>query len=213
MSEEIMSRLFEPFFTTKPAGSGYGLGLATTHNAVSRYGGSIEVSSTLGRGTTLRVLLPAVENPTPDRVSPAGGFRREDCSSAAQAMILVCEPDAAVSATIESSLREFGREVRLVRTGRDALDEAQRHRGLIHLLITELSLPDMGGRQLAELVRRLSPDAQALFLAGGGAGDVTDSGYIEISSNIVSKPFLPAELAQRVRAALENRIVSNSMHK
>lgn len=211
ISDEAMAHLFEPFYTTKPAGKGLGLGLATVHNSLSRHGGSIEVSSTFGRGTTFRVMLPAVDDPQGERSLREVVLRQEGNPGAARGHFLICESDAALAATIESALEVFGVPVKSVRRGREALDAAQKNRTDIHLLITEMSLPDMGGRQLAELIRRLSPNSQVLFLAGTNEIDVTDSGYIEISDNIVCKPFQPAELVQKIRGLLGNRIVLGSI--
>ncbi len=207
MSEGAMSHLFEPFYSTKPAGKGLGLGLATVHNSLSRHGGSIEVSSTLGRGTTIRVWLPAMDD-SPSERSVRGEISRQQANiAAAGGIFLICESDAALALTVETALQMFGVRVKSVRRGREALDEVQQKRTDIHFLVTDMSLPDMSGRQLAELVRRLSPNVQVLFLAGNNEIDVTDSGYIEISDNVVIKPFQPAELVEKVRGLLANRIV------
>jgi CheY-like chemotaxis protein len=210
MSEEVMRHLFEPFFTTKPTGRGMGLGLATVQNTVTRYGGSIEVSSTLGRGTEIRILLPLIENPAPDREIRAeqGGDPRRANSN--EGVILICERDAAVAGGAEVVLRDAGFVVKITASGKDALALARQLRSRVHLLLTELNLTDMGGHQLAELVRRLCPDVQVVYLSNPNDGSVTDSGYIELSPRIVAKPFSPAALLESVRAALANRLVSGS---
>ena len=212
MTDEVMRRLFEPFFTTKPAGRGLGLGLATIQNAVTRFGGSIEISSTLGRGTEVRVQLPLV-NPSSDlqsrqvdtgRQSPRGETRN--------ATILICETDPSIAESAHRTLAELGYSVRITNTGREALAEARQTSNRIDLLITETALPDMGGRQLADLARRLRPDLQVLFLSSSGDGPLTDSGYIEIGVNTLVKPFPPRELIDNVRAALGNHIVNGPIN-
>lgn len=198
MSAEVMRHLFEPFFTTKPLGLGAGLGLATVQAIVSQSGGSVEVSSEPGRGAAFRVRFPAH---TGEAAPPASevGLPRADVSNAT---ILVCEDDANVRDVTCRMLEDAGYYVLAAADGREALRVAQTCGRRPHLLVTDMMLPDVNGRQLAGLLRELFPLIEVLFVSGFSALGLTDSGAIDPNMSLLEKPFDRATLLDRVQTRL-----------
>jgi PAS domain S-box-containing protein len=201
MTDEVKARLFEPFFTTKPQGQGTGLGLATCYGVVKQSGGHINVYSELGRGTTFKVYLPrilehaSVTPTTPNATTAAGGSET----------ILLVEDDHAVRGLNARLLRAKGYTVIEATNGRDALRQADQRRDKgIKLLLTDVIMPEMGGKELAEQFRATYPDAKVLFCSGYTQEAIDRGGELESGTAFLQKPFTPVLLASKIREVLDN---------
>ena len=199
MSEDIKQHIFEPFFTTKEVGRGTGLGLATAYGIVKQSGGSIEVSSEEGTGTTFRVFLLRVtaaidvSNKKQVPLAMSGGTET----------ILLVEDEDLVRNLSRHILEECGYKVIEAINGIEALQICARQ-GPIDLLLTDVVMPQMGGRELSEKLRETIPDVRILFTSGYTDDEVVKHGVIEIDTNFIQKPFTPESLAQKVRKVLDN---------
>ncbi|WP_437760492.1 ATP-binding protein [Sorangium sp. So ce1389] len=200
MDQDTLSHLFEPFFTTKARGKGTGLGLATVYGIVSQSGGLIEVESEVGCGATFRVYLPRVEGrsevaPARARPSPAGGDET----------VLVVEDDDAVRKLIVEVLERRGYGVVSAASAEEALAAlALEGVDAVDLLLTDLVMPGMNGRELAERALALHPRARVLYMSGY-ADDVFAGAEPDGERALLQKPFTPDALAQRVRDLLDRR--------
>jgi CheY-like chemotaxis protein len=200
MDAEALAHVFEPFFTTKPRGQGSGLGLATVHGIVRQHGGTIDVASAPGSGTRFRILLPAVAEP-PQR-SPEAAAQRVELGSGT---VLVAEDDDAVRKFVGSALTALGYDVLLAVDGEDALGVAAAHRGRIDLLLTDVVMPRMSGRELAESFAASHPGTPVVYMSGY-TGDLFAPGEAPVGAGVVlRKPFTPAELSAALGAALRAR--------
>ena len=199
MDEQTQRRIFEPFFTTKELGKGTGLGLATVYGIVKQSGGFIWVYSELGHGTTFKIYLPrvneAVEAGTP-RDQPKEAPRGTET-------VLLVEDAAAVRAVTRQVLDRLGYAVLEAPDGKAALHLATRHRGPIQLLLTDVVMPELGGRQLAEQLRSLRPELKVLYVSGYMDDAVVRHGVLEAGIAYLQKPFTPDTLARKVRAVLD----------
>ncbi len=197
MPEEVRVRLFEPFFTTKAPGKGTGLGLATVYGIVRQSGGHVEVETDLGMGTTIRVCLPVTTEPAADAVAvrdmPAGGTET----------ILVVEDEAQVRGLLRQILSSSGYAVIEASDGAAATRLAADHQGPIHLLVTDVIMPGMGGRLVAERIRQQRADVRVLFLSGYTDDAVVRHGVSQDGVNFLQKPFTPAMLTRKVRDVLD----------
>ena len=200
MSPEVKRRLFEPFFTTKEVGRGTGLGLAMVYGAIRQHGGHIEVCSEPGQGTTFKVYLPRVED-MPDEVSP-GVFRPDVRGSEG---LLLVEDDASVRTLAESFLSGLGYSVHSFDNGNAALAALDTLPGSIALLITDVVMPGINGKALADQCLRLRPELEVLFTSGYAPNAVIHRGVLEHSIDFLPKPYSLELLARRVREALDRR--------
>jgi chemotaxis methyl-accepting protein methylase/signal transduction histidine kinase/chemotaxis response regulator CheB len=201
MDAEMQAHLFEPFFTTKETGKGTGLGLATVLGIVEQSGGTIRCQSELGRGTTFRIFLPAVEA-LDNGAGPAGGLVKAPKGSE---VILVVEDEDAVRKLARTILETSGYLVLEARNGREGLALCQAHQGPIHLLVTDVVMPELGGRELAQGVLRLRPGVKVVFLSGHTQDIVLKEG-VKKGTAFLRKPFSPVELTQKVRQALDSGV-------
>jgi PAS domain S-box-containing protein len=202
MDETTLRQLFEPFFTTKPAGQGTGLGLATVYAIVTQAGGHIEVQSEPGRGSTFRVYLPAAEGVAaeekPERPPPGSS----DAPGGSETVLLVEDEDA-VRALGRLVLRQGGYDVLEARDGGEALRLCAGHAGPIHLLVSDVVMPGLGGRQLAERLAESRPGMKVLFMSGYIDDAVVRHGVSAAEVAFLPKPFTPAALARKVREVLD----------
>jgi CheY-like chemotaxis protein len=204
MDEATRARVFEPFFTTKEQGKGTGLGLATVYGMVKQSGGYIWVYSEPGRGTTFKVYLPNAEH----RVGSTPlhpGRRRTDDTHGWETVLLVEDEDA-VRALAREVLRRHGYIVLEARHGVDAVRVAERHGDDIHLMVTDVVMPHMSGRDLAERLSSVRPKMKVLFMSG-----YTDHAVMHRDltpgSAFIQKPFTPEAFARKVRTVLDGASV------
>jgi two-component system cell cycle sensor histidine kinase/response regulator CckA len=206
MDRATLERIFEPFFTTKPMGYGTGLGLSTVYGIVRQSGGHITVYSEPGRGTTFKVYLPSVRRPlTAEHPAPTEGTLPTGTET-----ILVCEDDADVRSLAVRVLTEAGYTVLATGTGTEALQRAAAHAGDIDLLLTDVIIPDMDGRRLAERLLAARPGIRTLFMSGYSANIIAHQGLLDADIELLEKPFTRREVLSRVREVLDRRGAADS---
>ncbi len=198
MNEEVRRRLFEPFFTTKSSGGGTGLGLATVFGVVKQSGGSIFVYSEEGRGTTFKIYLPASSEPVP---APAGDG--EPVSERGTETIVVVEDDPSVRDLVRLMLEGCGYRILSAPDADSAARMCGEHPGGVDLLLTDVVMPDIGGRVLAERLTALFPGLRVLFMSGYSDEAVFRHGIIRPDTAFIEKPFSQAGLARKVREVLD----------
>jgi two-component system cell cycle sensor histidine kinase/response regulator CckA len=199
MDEETKARIFEPFFTTKGPESGTGLGLSTVYGIVQQSGGAIQVYTELGWGTSFKVYLPRVAGTAEPAVKTE---TLADVPRGAETVLVVEDQDA-VAAVIKATLLLCGYQVLEAHNGSDALELLERYEGLIHLLVTDIVMPVMGGSELALRVRELRPDTKVLFISGFSERAFSAYGGTDTGFAFLQKPFMPETLARKVREVLE----------
>jgi CheY-like chemotaxis protein len=202
MSEDTLSHIFEPFFTTKKPGQGVGLGLATVFGVVKQNRGFISVKSTPGHGATFVIGIPraAIEHgaPTDPEPRPAALPLRRGSET-----ILLVEDEKAILRLGEESLRRLGYRILAALTPQQAVDLARQHTEPIHLLITDVVLPEMNGRELALLMSSLHPEVRCLFMSGYTADVIAERGVLDEHVHFLQKPFTLDALAAAVRKVLD----------
>ncbi len=200
MDEETQSHLFEPFFTTKPGRHGAGLGLATTYGIVKQSGGYIWTESAPGAGATFTIYLPWHE-PLVAAAVPAG-----DSSGAARGAgetVLVVDDEPAVRVVTKRILQRSGYAVLDAAGGAEALDALREHPGPVHLLLTDVIMPDMNGREVARQVRGQRPGIRVVYMSGYSPEAIAHDGLLDEGAAFVRKPFESGLLLQTVRRALD----------
>jgi PAS domain S-box-containing protein len=199
MARDVQARIFEPFFTTKPVGQGTGLGLSTVYGIVKQSDGFVWVYSEPGLGTTFKIYLPRVgaagAPPRPASRSPVARGGAET--------ILIVEDEDLVRALASRSLRERGYRVIEARHGVDALQQLEQHSAGVDLVISDVVMPEMGGRELARRLATLRPSLLVLFISGYTGEDVIQRGLMEPGAPFQQKPFTPDGLARKVREMLD----------
>jgi PAS domain S-box-containing protein len=199
MSEEVAARAFEPFFTTKPVGKGTGLGLSMCEGIVRQAGGHITLDSGPGRGSTVRVFLPrAGDEPSPPITTPSAGS-----PARGRETLLLVEDEPLILRMAQRVLGELGYTVLSASDGFEALETLARHPGDVHLLITDVVMPKMSGRELAERVTALRPDIRVLYSSGYAADAMGEDGVLGTGINFLAKPYEPSRLADAVREVLD----------
>ncbi len=196
MDEQVRARVFEPFFTTKKVGEGTGLGMAMVYGIVTQSGGSLTVSSKPGKGTRVHILLPrAAAQPQ------LLGRSEVPVTAAGSETVLVLEDDAAVRTSIAHLLTQSGYRVIQGSDGAQGISLARAHEGPIHLLVSDVVMPGIGGRDAARSIRQLHPETKVLFISGYPAKARTAAA----DSLLLYKPFSRAVLTQKVREVLDHR--------
>jgi CheY-like chemotaxis protein len=199
MDRETQSHLFEPFFTTKKTGEGTGLGLSTVYGIVKQSEGNIWAYSELGRGTTFKIYLPRVEEDvktyrpkTAPTVSPGGSET-----------ILLVEDEEAVRTIVSKILQNKGYTVLEAHHGNEALQICQHHQGPIHLMVTDVVMPQVSGRELAERLTLLRPEIRVLFMSGYPDNAIVHHGVLGAGTAFLQKPFTLNALECKVRELLD----------
>ncbi len=200
MTEEVKARIFEPFFTTKEKGRGTGLGLSTVFGIVKQNGGSIQVYSEVGAGTSFKVYLPRVEEAATSRKSHVSLSPAPRGSET----VLLVEDEDAVRALARIVLTNCGYTVLEASHGGEALRAAERHPGPIHLLVSDVVMPEVGGPELAGQLVCLHPEMKVLFLSGYTDDAILRHGILQEKVNFLQKPYSVAALAHKVREVLDS---------
>ena len=202
MSPAVQQHLFEPFFTTKAPGTGTGLGLATCYGIVKQHGGSIWVYSEEGHGSTFKIYLPRVEG----TVQPVTSTGVTPTLPRGSEMILLVEDEQGVRRLVREILSEHGYTVLEAPNGVEALALIERHPDLaIGLLITDVVMPQMGGREVANRLSAKLPGLRVLFMSGYTTSGIVRGGWLDPGIAFLQKPFTPAALLHKVRAILDGR--------
>ncbi|HKN69376.1 MAG TPA: PAS domain S-box protein [Gemmatimonadaceae bacterium] len=203
MDAATQARMFEPFFTTKGPGKGTGLGLATVYGIVKQSGGYIAVTSEPGKGTTFRIYLPAVADAAPG-ASAAGTGNGADAMPNGSGTILLVEDETPVRTLARRVLEQAGYAVLEAEDGVEGVRVADGFEGEIDLLLTDVVMPNLGGRALVERLRAKRPRMAVLFISGYPDGEVERGGLTNGGATYLEKPFSPRMLRDTVRQALED---------
>ncbi len=198
----VRAHIFEPFFTTKEITKGTGLGLATVLGIVEQSGGVIRCESQPGEGTTFKIFLPAVPEAADKGAHPVGGIAEAPKGSE---VILLVEDEDAVRKLARMILEKSGYEVLDARNGQEGLALCETHEGPIDLLVSDVVMPELGGRELAEAALKLRPGLKVMFMSGHTRGCRSQGGRPE-GDGIFAKAFYARALAQKVRETLDSDV-------
>jgi CheY-like chemotaxis protein len=199
MDKEILDKIFEPFFTTKGIGKGTGLGLAMVYGIVKQNNGFINVYSEPEQGSTFKIYLPrhgAETGQTLMKSPPAPDARGNET-------ILLAEDEAAIREITQLILENLGYRVLSASTPEEAIRLAKEHDGEIHLLLTDVVMPEMNGRDLAKNLISLYPELRSLFMSGYTSNVIAHHGVLDDGIHFIQKPFSKQALAAKVREALD----------
>ncbi len=202
MDEATKARVFEPFFTTKEQGKGTGLGLATVFGIVKQSGGSIWLYSEPNGGTTFKVYLPEADRST--AADPARAPSANHTDLRGRETVLLVEDDDQLRVLSRNILERQGYRILNAASGDEALRICQHHPGLIHLLLTDVVMPRMSGRQLADRLRALRPETKTLYMSGYTDEAITQHGVLDAGVDFVQKPLTARGLAEKVREVLDS---------
>jgi two-component system, cell cycle sensor histidine kinase and response regulator CckA len=199
MTKEVQSRIFEPFFTTKENGKGTGLGLSTVYGIIKQSKGNIWVYSEPGKGTTFKIYLPWVEKTAPMRKNSM----REVQIPHGSETVLAVEDEEMVRNIVLKSLTKYGYKVLAAPDGEEALRICKRHEGPIHLILTDVVMPGISGKEIARQAKELRPDLKVLFMSGYTDNAIVNNGILEEGIAFIQKPFTHEGLAWKVRGVLD----------
>jgi two-component system cell cycle sensor histidine kinase/response regulator CckA len=198
MEPAVQAHLFEPFFTTKERGSGTGLGLATVYGIVKQSGGSILVDSEPGRGSVFKIFLPRTE-----QLAESPGPVRSPALALGSETILLVEDQSEVRDVMRNTLARQGYAVMEASRGADALSLLKSHHGRVDVLLTDVVMPGMSGRDLAREALALRPDLRVVYISGYSEDTIVNNGILEVGSAFIQKPFTRQGLLQTIRDVLD----------
>ena len=199
MEHSTISRIFEPFFTTKELGKGTGLGLSTVYGIVKQSGGNIWVYSEVGRGTTFKIYLPRVDDGVDEYKR---GLEEAKVNKGSETILLV-EDEAMLRKLARQTLSGYGYRIVEASNGDEAITIAANHEGHIHLLLTDVIMPGINGRDLGIKLLETRPSLRVLFMSGYTDDAIVHQGVLDESANFIQKPFAPESLARKVREVLD----------
>jgi PAS domain S-box-containing protein len=202
MDEAIQAHIFEPFFTTKEPGKGTGLGLSTVYGIVKQSGGYLDLASEPGAGSTFTIYLPRLEAivaPSKPRIPITASFRGEET-------VLLVEDEDVLRGLLAKFLRLYGYTVLEARHGGEALLTCERHQGPIHVMVTDVVMPQMSGRELADRLAPLRREMKVIYMSGYTEDTLIQHGVADLPVAFLQKPFKPIELARRVYAVLHSPV-------
>jgi CheY-like chemotaxis protein len=199
MDKEAQSHLFEPFFTTKEMGKGTGLGLATVYGVVKQNNGFINVYSEPGQGTTFKIYLPRHL----DKTAPLLKQEPDKPTERGRETVLLVEDELAILEMTTEILERLGYNVLAAGTPGEAIRLAQEYPGLIDLLLTDVVMPEMNGRDLAKNLLSIYPDIRRLFMSGYTANVIAHHGVLDEGVHFIQKPFSMNDLGAKIREALD----------
>jgi CheY-like chemotaxis protein len=196
MAPDVLEKAFEPFFTTKAKGAGTGLGLSQVHGFIKQSGGHVKIYSEPGAGTTVKLYLPRHEGAVEEESSAP---RRNAASLGCK--VLVAEDDAGVRSFAREALHDLGCEVIEAENGAEALRKIEQG-AEFSVLLTDIVMPGMSGRELADRVAKLRPDTKIIYMTGFTQNAVVHNGVLDAGTRLLSKPFTLAQLDMELNAAL-----------
>jgi len=197
MSKKVQERIFEPFFTTKGIGEGTGLGLATVYGIVKQHNGYIYLYSEVGKGTTFKIYLPVSGENTAVQQE-----KEQGCMTGGKETIIVVDDDPSIRKLIKDILQPMGYRLFIAENGDEALKIVRRE-GPVDVLLTDIIMPNMNGRQLADIFLRDYPDVKIIFMSGYTDETITRQGVLTAGDILIEKPLSPAKLTSRLRAILD----------
>jgi CheY-like chemotaxis protein len=199
MDSEVLARIFEPFYTTKDVGKGTGLGLSTVYGIVEQSGGYVAVASKPSQGTEFKIFLPRVEaQPEPQLIERAPAWRRRGTET-----VLLVEDDTAVRELAHDILRSCGYRVVVVADPRGLHSVLENNSDAIHILVTDVLMPGINGRDVANEVQRRHPETKTLYMSGYAYQTMLGRGVLEAGSLFIQKPFTPSQFSDKVREVLD----------
>jgi PAS domain S-box-containing protein len=199
MDETTRARIFEPFFTTKETGKGTGLGLSTVFGIVQQSRGGVVVDSAPGKGATFRVYFPTVTGESEEQ--PAPDEKRPKMRPGKETILLVDDEDS-IRIPLAEFLRLNGYTVLEARNGQEAMTRGEMHEGFIHVLVTDVVMPKMGGKSLAERLTPRHPRMKVLYLSGYAEATIVRRGHLDAGAKLLQKPFAPETLVNRIHELL-----------
>ena len=202
MDAETKAHLFEPFFTTKPFGKGTGLGLSTVYGIVKQSSGTIEAESMPGEGTTFRVYLPIAEQPVSPRKTP----KLPGTVIKGSETVLLAEDQSSIRSVLREFLESQGYTILEAQNGGEALELAERHRGAIDVLVTDVIMPQLRGIELSQRVAELHPHISVIFMSGYSEDALLENRLLSQQNiTLIQKPFDPEDLARKIRESLSDK--------
>jgi len=201
MDKETQTRIFEPFFTTKEMGRGTGLGLSTVYGIIKQNNGYIWVYSEEGKGTTFKIYFPRVKEDTRDLQKD----QSSEPSLTGSETILVVEDEEMLRGMTERILTKYGYKVLTAGNGKEAFRNSVNNRGRIDLILTDVIMPGMSGKELAERMQLKIPEIKVLYMSGYTNNTIADHGILEKDVAFIQKPFTPKDLAGKIRALLDKK--------
>jgi CheY-like chemotaxis protein len=209
MDSETQAHMFEPFFTTKEPGKGTGLGLPIVYGVVKQTGGWTHVDSRPGKGTTFEIYLPCAEEDRAEEAESRTALQvsqvREDLAAAPRGTetVLLVEDETGIRELACEFLQRQGYKVLHGMDGNEALRIAEGHEELIHLLVTDMAMPNVGGKELADRLRKVRPQIKVLFMSGYPDHEALGGAEVGVQNAVLQKPFSLDTLAQKVRTLLD----------